>query len=68
MHHKRGRPRNRRSGCKLCKPWKVNGFRTERIDGEKFSDHRRRVTIEHDLCESRLAVGSGVTYDALARS
>lgn len=42
MHHKRGRPRNRRAGCKLCKPWKVNGFRTERIDGEKFSDHRRR--------------------------
>lgn len=43
MHHKRGRPRNRRAGCKLCKPWKVNGFRTGRRDGEKFSDHRRRV-------------------------
>ena len=49
MHHKRGRPSNRRSGCKLCKPWKVNGFRTERIDGEKFSDHRRRAAAEHDL-------------------
>ena len=43
MHHKRGRARNRRAGCKLCKPWKVNGHRTERRDGEKFSDHRRRV-------------------------
>ncbi|HEB56143.1 MAG TPA: hypothetical protein ENI98_07535 [Gammaproteobacteria bacterium] len=43
MHHKRGRPRNRRAGCKLCKPWKVNGVRTERADGEKFSDHRRRM-------------------------
>ncbi len=42
MHHKRKRPRNRRAGCKLCKPWKVNGFRTERKDGERFSDHRRR--------------------------
>lgn len=42
MHHKRGRPRNARAGCKLCKPWKVNGRRTERPDGEKFADHRRR--------------------------
>ncbi len=42
MHHKRKRSRNRRGGCKLCKPWKVNGFRTERVDGERFSDHRRR--------------------------
>ena len=43
MHHKRGRPRNRRSGRKLCRPWKVNGFRTKRIDGEKFSEHGRLV-------------------------
>jgi hypothetical protein len=42
MHHKRKRARNRRAGCKLCKPWKVNGFATERADGEKFADHRRR--------------------------
>lgn len=48
MHHKRGRARNARAGCKLCKPWKVNGFRTGRREGEKFSDHRRRAaaTIE----------------------
>ena len=43
MHHKRARARNRRAGCKLCKPWKVNGYRTERRAGERFSDHRRRV-------------------------
>ena len=41
-HHKRKRPKNRRSGCLMCKTWKVNGYRTERTDGEKFSDHRRR--------------------------
>ena len=46
MHHKRRRPRNRRAGCKLCKPWKVSGFRTERIEGEKFSDHKRRAEAE----------------------
>jgi len=43
MHHKRKRPRNRRGCCKLCKPWKVNGFRTEKLGGERFSDHRRRL-------------------------
>ncbi len=43
MHHKRGRARNQRAGCKLCKSWKVNGVRTERINGERFSDHRRRT-------------------------
>lgn len=42
MHHKRGRARRRRAGCKLCKPWNTNGHRTERRDGERFRDHRRR--------------------------
>ena len=41
-NHKRKRPRNKRAFCHLCKSWKVNGFRTEREGGEKFSDHRRR--------------------------
>ena len=44
MHHKRHRPRNRRAGCKMCKRWKVNGVRTEAYEGEKFSDHRRRLS------------------------
>jgi hypothetical protein len=42
MHHKRGRARNRRAGCKMCKQWKVNGVRSESYAGEKFSDYRRR--------------------------
>jgi hypothetical protein len=25
MHHKRGRPKNQRAGCLMCKPWKANG-------------------------------------------
>jgi hypothetical protein len=25
MHHKRGRPKNRRAGCLMCKPHKANG-------------------------------------------
>ena len=26
-HHKRGRPKNRRAGCLMCKPWKANGVK-----------------------------------------
>jgi hypothetical protein len=48
-HHKRRRLRNRRGGCKLCKPWKLNGFHTERADGEKFSDHRRRTLAAEQI-------------------
>lgn len=46
MHHKRGRARNARAGCKMCKRWKVNGFRNERPEGETFGDHRRRAAAE----------------------
>jgi hypothetical protein len=24
-NHKRGRAKNRRAGCLMCKPWKANG-------------------------------------------
>jgi hypothetical protein len=48
-HHKRGRPRNGRAGCKLCKEWKINGYRTERRGGERYSDHRRRSIADWDL-------------------
>lgn len=34
MHHKRGRPKNRRAGCLMCKPHKANGF------GHKEKPHK----------------------------
>ncbi len=51
MNHKRKRSRNRRAGCKLCKFWKINGFATERVEGEKFSDHRRRSIAGGEIRE-----------------
>ena len=27
MHHKRGKPKNARAGCLMCKPHKANGAR-----------------------------------------
>jgi len=47
-NHKRRRPKNRRSGCLLCKPWKMNGFSKRRIEAEQFGDHRRRLFAERD--------------------
>lgn len=52
MNHKRGRARNSRAGCKMCKPWKVNGFPTEKLGGEKFSDHRRRILARREIKDS----------------
>jgi hypothetical protein len=76
-HHKRRRAKNCRCGCLLCKPWKVNGYRTERIDGEKFADHRRRWfaageirAAEQDLAVARTRLrcgGQRVTLEALER-
>jgi hypothetical protein len=41
-NHKRKRPKNRRAGCLLCKPWKANGFgKRSRVDGTPFSAARR---------------------------
>lgn len=48
MNHKRGRARNRRAGCKLCKPWKVNGMPTEGREGEAWSDHKRRESARRE--------------------
>jgi hypothetical protein len=48
-HHKRKRPKNRRAGCLLCKPWKVNGFSKRRADAEPFSDHRRRLFADRTV-------------------
>jgi hypothetical protein len=30
MNYKRGKPKNRRSGCLLCKPFKVNGAKNRK--------------------------------------
>lgn len=48
-NHKRGRPKNRRAGCLLCKPWKANGV-GRKVWGEfksKPSDERRIQQAEY---------------------
>ena len=41
-NHKRKRPKNRRSGCLMCKFWKINGFGKYNPEYEAYSDHKRR--------------------------
>jgi hypothetical protein len=52
-HHKRKRPKNRRAGCLLCKPWKMNGFAKGRLDAESFSDYRRRSSAGLEIEQAR---------------
>lgn len=48
-HHKRGRARNRRAGCKMCKRHKVNGVNKEGPEGECHSDHVRRRAANEEV-------------------
>ena len=68
MHHKRNRPANRRAGCKLCKPWKANGYATEREGGEKHSDHRRRIACTGRLPEEHTDAGGSAETRAIPRN
>ena len=43
MHHKRKRPRNLRAGCKMCKPWKVNGVNKWSKEMGRHADRKRLV-------------------------
>lgn len=51
-NHKRGRSKNQRAGCKLCKPWKVNGVGKGGNLGdlpEKYSDFNKRMVADQDI-------------------
>lgn len=43
MNHKRKRRRNLRAGCKMCKPWKVNGVNKWAKEMARASDRRRII-------------------------
>ena len=45
MNHKRGRPKNRRAGCLMCKDWKMNGAGKNSKEYERPADRRRRLYL-----------------------
>jgi hypothetical protein len=49
VNHKRGRPKNRRAGCLLCKSWKMNGAGKNSKEHERPADRRRRLGCKQDL-------------------
>lgn len=58
MNHKRGRPKNRRAGCLLCKPHKMNGYNPDSLNatGGKPGNARgaRIAVISKDEINSQL--------------
>lgn len=51
MHHKRGRPKNRRAGCLMCKPHKANGCHTDKVMHHGFGKLRKLISAKQDQCE-----------------
>lgn len=47
-HHKRGRTKNRRAGCLLCKPHKSNG-----VDAPRLQELRARASEREQLAETK---------------
>ena len=46
MHHKRKRPKNRRSGCLMCKIHKSNGMKG--CEGQQIMQERRARASERE--------------------
>ncbi len=45
--HKRRRPKNKRAGCLLCKPWKANG--SKRSERQRFRDYKRLYAADDEI-------------------
>lgn len=56
MHHKRGKPKNSRSGCLCCKRHKVNGFSETSLEVsvKGFASLRDNLHTINDLKESKM--------------
>lgn len=49
MNHKRKRPKNRRAGCLLCKPNKMNGWSKAKLGHRGFGKLRRLHAALFDM-------------------
>lgn len=52
MHHKRGKPKNARAGCLMCKRHKINGAKGEECLWG-FAGWRRQYHADQDLKSTR---------------
>ena len=49
MNHKRGKPKNARAGCLLCKMNKMNGWNKDRLGHVGFGKLRDSIHARVDL-------------------
>lgn len=49
MHHKRGKSKNARAGCLMCKPNKMNGWNKSKLGHSGFSKIRKLQFAQLDL-------------------
>lgn len=54
MNHKRGKLKNVRAGCLLCKPNKISGARKKMLGHSGFGKLRRLAAAEQDMSDAGL--------------
>lgn len=64
MNHKRGRSKDRRAGCLLCKPWKSNATKDTR-DAIRPSERRRLDRLGPKLMAQTMLEIEEAEYDAI---
>lgn len=50
-NHKRGKPKNARAGCLMCKPNKMNGWNKAKFGHSKFGKLRALLHAKKDLSD-----------------
>lgn len=54
MNHKRKRPKNRRAGCLMCKPNKMNGYNKDKLGHVGFGKLKRTILAKLDLLNEKI--------------
>lgn len=50
MNHKRKRPKSRRAGCLLCKPYKANGAKGQDAS-QTYQERKARERTAHEVAD-----------------
>lgn len=49
MNHKRGKAKNQRDGCLMCKPNKMNGWNKDKLGHTGFGNIKATIHAKQDL-------------------
>lgn len=60
MNHKRGKPKNARSGCLLCKPNKMNGWNKSKLGHAGFGKLKRLAFALNDVTDNTVAMDAAL--------